>query len=363
MLPRAGFQAGIENDQAPSDEGRRVRGLTRGVAKIAAVPDRYPASIKEPGDRVGDRLVFPISHQPTINCMDLAALLTEQANPASAHIDKLSTEEMLRVISAEDRTVAEAVAAEIPRIALAVEGIVTAFRSGGRLFYIGAGTSGRLGVLDASECPPTFNVPPGLVQGIIAGGEEALSRATETTEDDPAIGARDLQGRGFRPVDVLCGIATSGRTPYVLGAVDEANRLGALTIGISCTPDSELARRVKIAITPLTGPEVIAGSTRMKAGTATKMVLNMLTTGSFIRLGYVWGNLMVNVQPKNSKLLDRSKRIISAATGVSYEDAGRMLAAAGNNVRAAIDHWEQVTRKGQSAQAEGSVVRGKDNHG
>ena len=276
--------------------------------------------------------------------MDLAALLTEQANPASANIDKLSTEEMLRVISREDRKVAEAVAAEIPRIALAVEGIVEAFRKGGRLYYIGAGTSGRLGVLDAAECPPTFNVPPDLVQGIIAGGGAALSRATETTEDDPAIGVRDLDARGFRSGDVLCGIAASGRTPYVLGAIDEGNRLNALTIGVSCTPRSELAQRAKIAITPLTGPEVIAGSTRMKAGSATKMVLNMLTTGSFIRLGYVRGNLMVNVQPKNSKLLDRSKRIIADVTGVSYNDAGRMLAEAGNNVRAAIDDWEEATR-------------------
>jgi N-acetylmuramic acid 6-phosphate etherase len=248
---------------------------------------------------------------------------------------------MLRVIGKEDRQVADAVAAEIPHIALAVEGIVNTFRNGGRLFYIGAGTSGRLGVLDAAECPPTFNVPPNLVQGIIAGGEAALSRATETTEDDPSIGVRDLLARGFLQADVLCGIAASGRTPYVLGAIDEANRLNALTIGISCTPDSELARRAKISIAPLTGPEVIAGSTRLKAGTATKMVLNMLTTGSFIRLGYVRGNLMVNVQPKNSKLLDRSKRIISETTGVSYEEAGRMLTEAGNSVRAAIEAWEK----------------------
>lgn len=272
--------------------------------------------------------------------MDLAALLTEQANPASAHIDKLSTAEMLRVMNEEDRKVAESVAAEIPRIARAVDGIVNAFRQGGRLFYIGAGTSGRLGVLDAAECPPTFNVPADLVQGIIAGGDPALSRATETTEDDPAIGVRDLQARGFRPGDVLCGIAASGRTPYVLGAIDEANRLGALTIGISCTTDSELARRARIAITPVPGPEIIAGSTRLKAGTATKLVLNMLTTGAFIRRGYVWGNLMVNVQPKNSKLRDRAKRIIAAATGVSYEEAGRMLAAAGDNVRDAIERQE-----------------------
>ena len=174
-------------------------------------------------------------------------------------------------------------------------------KRGGRLFYIGAGTSGRLGVLDASECPPTFSAPPEMVQGIIAGGEAALSRATETTEDDPAIGARDLLARGFTARDVLVGIAASGRTPYVLGAVAEARRLGAVTVGISCTPDSELARAVEIAITPLVGPEVVAGSTRMKAGTAQKLVLNMLSTGAFVRLGYVYGNLMVNVQPKNAQ--------------------------------------------------------------
>ena len=267
----------------------------------------------------------------------LESLLTEQPNPASAGIDRLSTLEMLQVINGEDRHVADSITPELPRIAQAIEGIVEAFHSGGRLFYIGAGTSGRLGVLDASECPPTFNVPPELVQGIIAGGESALSRATETTEDDPAIGMHDLRARGFRSTDVLCGIAASGRTPYVLGAIDEANRLGALTIGLSCTPDSELARRVKIAITPLPGPEIIAGSTRLKAGTATKLVLNMLTTGVFIRMGYVLGNLMVNVQPKNAKLLDRSLRIIVMATGASPELAAEMLKAAGNNVRAAIE--------------------------
>jgi N-acetylmuramic acid 6-phosphate etherase len=266
----------------------------------------------------------------------LENLLTEQSNPASAHIDALSIEEMLRVINAEDRKVAEAVEREIPSIARAVDAVAAAFQRGGRLFYIGAGTSGRLGVLDASECPPTFGVAPDLVQGIIAGGEAALSRATETTEDDPAIGARDLAARGFRAIDILTGIAASGRTPYVLGAIAEAKRLGATTIGLSCTPDSELARAVDIAITPLVGPEVIAGSTRMKAGTAQKLVLNMLTTGAFVRMGYVHGNLMVNVQPKNSKLRDRAKRIIAQAAGVSYERAGELLIEAGDNVPAAI---------------------------
>jgi len=263
-------------------------------------------------------------------------LLTEQPNPASAAVDALSTEDVLRIINAEDRKVAEAVGREIPAIARAVDAIVAAMERGGRLLYIGAGTSGRLGVLDASECAPTFGVAPDLVQGIIAGGEAALSRATEASEDDPAAGARDLADSGFTGADVLVGIAASGRTPYVLGAVAAANGMGAVTVGISCTPDSELSRVARIAIAPTPGPEVVAGSTRMKAGTAQKLVLNMLSTGAFIRLGYVYGNLMVNVQPKNTKLLDRARRIVAQTTGVSYERAGELLAEAGSNVRTAI---------------------------
>jgi N-acetylmuramic acid 6-phosphate etherase len=266
----------------------------------------------------------------------LEKLLTEQSNPVSASIDALPTEEVLRIVNSEDRKVAEAVEREIPAIARAVDAIVAAFEQGGRLFYIGAGTSGRLGVLDASECPPTFSVPPDMVQGIIAGGETALSRATETTEDDPAVGVRDLLARGFQSRDVLVGLAASGRTPYVLGAIAEAARMGAVTVGISCTPDSELARSVAIAITPLVGPEVVAGSTRMKAGTAQKMVLNMFSTGAFIRLGYVYGNLMVNVQPKNAKLVDRARGIVARKGGVSYERAAELLAGAGDKVSTAI---------------------------
>jgi N-acetylmuramic acid 6-phosphate etherase len=266
----------------------------------------------------------------------LANLLTEQVNPASAGIDALSTARILEIINAADRQVADAVAREIPAIARAVDAIVEAIHGGGRLFYIGAGTSGRLGVLDAAECPPTFSADAELVQGIMAGGDEALARATETTEDDPAIGARDLRERGFTSRDVLVGIAASGRTPYVLGALAEARRLGAVTAGISCTPDSELARAVHIAITPLSGPEIVAGSTRMKAGTATKLVLNMLSTATFIRLGYVYGNLMVNVQPKNTKLRDRARRIVAKAAGITYEAAEDLLAAAGNRVATAI---------------------------
>lgn len=263
-------------------------------------------------------------------------LLTEQRNPASENIDSLETADMLRVINAEDAKVAAAVEREIPNIAHAVDAIVERLRAGGRLFYAGAGTSGRLGVLDASECPPTFSVPPDMVQGIIAGGEPALTRAVEGREDDASAGAADLGARGFTGADVLVGIATSGRTPYVLGAVNRAREMGAVTVGLSCTPQSELSRAVDIAIEPLVGPEVVTGSTRMKAGTATKLVLNMLTTGAMIRLGYVYGNLMVNVQPTNEKLRDRARRIVEAAAGIPPEEAARALEEAGGTVKVAI---------------------------
>lgn len=266
----------------------------------------------------------------------LDKLLTEQSNPASAQIDTLPTEEILRIMNGEDRRVAESVGREITHIAIAVDVIVDRLSKGGRLFYIGAGTSGRLGVLDAAECPPTFNVAPELVQGIIAGGEAALARASEANEDDPELGAADLLARGFTHNDVLVGIATSGRTPYVLGAVKAAHELGAATVGISCTPDSELAQAVEIPITPTPGPEIIAGSTRLKAGTATKLVLNMLTTAAMIRLGYVFGNLMVNVQPRNSKLEDRARRIIAQAAGLDYDAAARLLRESGGDVKTAI---------------------------
>ncbi len=266
----------------------------------------------------------------------LERLLTESSNPASVGIDSKPTAEVLRIINDEDHKVAPAVSREIPQIAKAVDRIVDAIGKGGHLFYIGAGTSGRLGVLDAAECPPTFNVPPELVQGIIAGGEKALARATEASEDDPELGKHDLLSHGFRPRDVLVGIAASGRTPYVLGAIQEARSMGALTIGISCTPDSELSRSVDIAITPLPGPEIIAGSTRMRAGTATKLVLNMLSTATMIRSGYVYGNLMVNVQPKNQKLEDRAKRIVAEASGLPYDTAAELLTQACGKVKTAI---------------------------
>ena len=266
----------------------------------------------------------------------LEQLLTEQRNPASTAIDDESTAGILRIIHAEDRKVANAVEAAIPAIARAVDAVVQAMERGGRLFYIGAGTSGRLGVLDAAECPPTFNVPSDLVQGIIAGGEPSLSRATEASEDDADSGRRDLLERGFTGRDVLVGIAASGRTPYVLGAVQAARELGSTTIGVSCSPGSALSGAVDIGIEVLTGPEVVTGSTRMKAGTATKLVLNMISTAVMIRLGFVFGNLMVNVQPKNAKLEDRAIRIIMDAAGMDRQKAAGLLAGSGGNVKTAI---------------------------
>lgn len=260
----------------------------------------------------------------------LAALTTEARNPASERIDELSTVEMLRVINAADAEITAAVASEVPSIAQAVDAIAERIGQGGRLFYIGAGTSGRLGVLDASECPPTFSVSPELVQGIIAGGDSALRTSSEKAEDDPGQGAADLLARGFTAIDTVVGIAASGRTPYVLGAMEYARGLGALTIGLSCVPGSRLAFAAEIAITPATGPEVITGSTRMKAGTATKLVLNMLSTGVMIRTGHVYGNLMVNVQPTNAKLVDRAERIIAAATGCDAATAAGLLQEAGS---------------------------------
>jgi N-acetylmuramic acid 6-phosphate etherase len=242
---------------------------------------------------------------------------------------------MLQVINAADRSIADAVHAELPRIAQAVDGIAERLEKGGRLFYTGAGTSGRLGVLDASECPPTFNVDPGLVVGLIAGGDYALRHSIEGAEDDPQQGVEDLKEQHLAAEDTLVGIAASGRTPYVLGGMAYANELGALTVGLSCVPGSEVERRARIAITPAVGPEVITGSTRMRAGTATKLVLNMLSTGAMIRIGMVYGNLMVNVQPTNEKLKNRATRIIAAATGVEEEQAAELLARAGT-VRIAI---------------------------
>lgn len=265
----------------------------------------------------------------------LGDLLTEGHNPASSRIDSLSTVEMLRVINEADREVAYAVEREIPAIANAIDQIVTRLESGGRLIYTGAGTSGRLGVLDASECPPTFNTPPELVQGIIAGGDRALRSAVERAEDSPEQGKSDLVERGLTSRDAVVGIAASGRTPYVLGAIGYGKQIGCLTVGFSCVPHSPVSKLSDIAITTVVGPEVITGSTRMRAGSATKLVLNMLSTGTLIRLGYVYGNLMVNLQPTNVKLEDRAKRIIARAADTTYDEAGDLLRE-GGSVRAAI---------------------------
>jgi N-acetylmuramic acid 6-phosphate etherase len=265
----------------------------------------------------------------------LQELLTEAQNPASTSLDSLPTLDMLRVMNAADQEVALAVERELPQIAKAVDAVTRRLEAGGRLFYSGAGTSGRLGVLDASECQPTFNTPLDLVQGVIAGGDRALRQSIEKAEDDPEQGKQDLVERGFASADVLVGIAASGRTPYVLGGLAYARQLGALTIGLCCTPNAEVARAAEIAITPLPGPEVVTGSTRLRAGTATKLVLNMLSTGVMVRLGYVYGNQMVNVQPTNEKLVDRARRIIAKIADVSYDEAARLLSAAGS-VRTAI---------------------------
>lgn len=266
----------------------------------------------------------------------LDRLPTEQALPGSIHLDQLTTGEVLALMNSADAEIAAAVRRELPRIARAIDAISAAFDHGGRLAYIGAGTSGRLGVLDASECPPTFGVAPDLVRGIIAGGEGALTRASETSEDDPAAGAADLAKYGFRKDDVLVGISASGRTPYVLGAVAQARQMAAVTCGISCAPDSDLSRAVDYPMEPCPGPEAIAGSTRLRAGTATKMVLNMISTAVMIRQGHVYGNLMVNVAPSNAKLEDRARRIVAQAAGVSYERASKLLEAGGGSVRTAI---------------------------
>ena len=267
----------------------------------------------------------------------LASLPTESRNPRSAGIDQLSTLDMLRVINDEDATVPAAVATELPAIADAIDRIADRFTRGGRLVYMGAGTSGRLGVLDASECPPTFSVPPTLVQGLIAGGDSALRLSSEHSEDRPEEGARDLLSitPAFNAQDTLVGIAASGRTPYVLGALEQAKALGALTVALTCVPDSKMAALADLAITPVTGPEIVTGSTRLKAGTATKLVLNMLSTGVMIRTGAVFGNLMVNLQPSNAKLVDRAHRIIAAATGCSADRAAQLFREAGS-VKTAI---------------------------
>lgn len=267
---------------------------------------------------------------------ELDLLLTEQANPATVGIDRLETMEMLRVINNEDQKVAQAVAREIPHVAAAVDRIVAAFHKGGRLIYIGAGTSGRLGVLDAAECVPTFGVEIGMVIGLIAGGERALKEAAEGAEDQPGEVVKQLQAINLQAADVVIGLAASGRTPCVVAGLAYARAIGAVTVAVSCTPASAVAAAAELAITPLVGPEVITGSTRMKAGTAQKMVLNMLSTAAMVHLGKVYGNLMVDVRPTNHKLVERAKRIVATATGVNTARAGEVLTQTGMKPKTAI---------------------------
>jgi len=284
----------------------------------------------------------------------LGTLTTEARNPNSEHIDELSTLEMLTIFNSEDAAVAGAVATQLPVIAKAVDAIAERFAQGGRLFYIGAGTSGRLGVLDASECPPTFSVPPTLVQGLIAGGDRALRNSSEHSEDSPEQGKEDLMAAGFgaentadasAPTpDVLLGISASGRTPYVLGALLHVRSIKALGIGLACVAGSPFSKVTDIMIEPVTGPEVITGSTRMKAGTATKMVLNMISTGVMVRTGHVYGNLMVNVKPTNEKLIDRAQRIIMTLTGCDRPAATRLMIEAGDVKTAIAMHKLSLSR-------------------
>jgi N-acetylmuramic acid 6-phosphate etherase len=268
---------------------------------------------------------------------ELSKLTTEQRNPYSMDVDVRSTEEILKIINDEDKTVPYAVERELPYIAQAVELVIKALKSGGRLLYFGAGTSGRLGVVDASECPPTFGTPYGMIDGFIAGGKEAMFRAQEGAEDYEENGAGEVMGASATSKDVVCGIAASRRTPYVIGAVKKAKELGAATIYITCNPRENFnIKEVDVAICPHVGPEVIMGSTRMKSGTAQKLVLNMLTTTAMIRMGKVYENMMIDLQMTNKKLVERSKRIVMTITGVNYDEAANYLQQADGHVKTAL---------------------------
>lgn len=266
----------------------------------------------------------------------LDRLTTESRNQNTLNIDKVSTLEMVKIINNEDKKVAIAVENELPQIAEAIDGIVERINRGGRLIYIGAGTSGRLGILDASECPPTYGVSEELVQGIIAGGTEAIFRAKEGAEDSKELAIEDLKEKNLTENDTVVGLAASGRTPYVIGGLEYANKIGALTVSVTCNGDSEVSKVAKISIAPVVGAEVVTGSTRLKSGTAQKLVLNMLSTGTMIKLGKVYGNLMVDVRATNEKLVERAKRIVCEATGVEKSQAEEVLSETNFDVKLAI---------------------------
>ncbi len=266
----------------------------------------------------------------------MSELTTETRNVNSMRLDSLTSLEIVELMNAEDALLAEAVGKEKHAIVKAMEAIVDSFQRGGRLFYIGAGTSGRLGVLDASECPPTFNTPPEMVVGIIAGGDGALRRAVEGAEDSLTEAAKDLAEHRFSSADTLVGIASSGGTPYVLGGLDYARQCGAVTVGVTCNADSKIHQHAEIIIAPVVGPEVLSGSTRLKSGTATKMVLNMLTTGAMVKIGKTYGNLMVDLRASNAKLRVRSNRIVGEVTGLDIAAAEQLLTMCDGDVKTAI---------------------------
>lgn len=296
----------------------------------------------------------------------LSHLVSEGRNPDTMDIDLLSSQEIVERLNQQDKQVPLAVEAVLPQIAQAVDKITAAFKQGGRLIYLGAGTSGRLGVLDASECPPTFGVSDQMVIGLIAGGKEAMFTAQEGAEDNATLGTHDLQQIHFSSKDVLVGIAASGRTPYVIGALEYANDLGATTIALSCNPDSPITEIAQIAISPVVGPEALTGSTRLKSGTAQKLVLNMLTTASMIRLGKSYQNLMVDVRATNRKLIARAVRIVMQATDCQREEAEALLKESHNNAKLAIlmhltgMNYEQATAK--LSQSDGFLRRAMEEH-
>jgi len=261
--------------------------------------------------------------------------VTEQENPRSSNLSSFSSSEIVGLMNEEDKTVAAAIEHTLKHVSDAVDQIVLRLRSGGRLFYIGTGTSGRLGVLDAAECPPTFGVSPELVQGVIAGGYDACYQAVEASEDDSDASKIDLERRGFSKLDALVGIAASGRTPYTIGALSYARQLGAFTVAVTCVPESPITKVAEISLVPVVGPEVLTGSSRLKAGTAQKMILNMISTATMTRLGYVSGNRMSNLQARNQKLRERAARILAAETGLDESAAATALAAAEGDLRVA----------------------------
>ncbi|MEI7905911.1 MAG: N-acetylmuramic acid 6-phosphate etherase [Bacteroidota bacterium] len=307
--------------------------------------------------------------------LQLEKLSTEQRNPYSMDIDARSTEDILAIINGEDKKVATAVESQIPYIALAVEMVVKSFLNGGRLIYVGAGTSGRVGVVDASECPPTFGVPFDMVQGMIAGGEGAMFRAVEGAEDKPENGSRDIDLKNVGPNDVVCGIAASLRTPYVIGAVKRAKELGSKTLYVTTNPRTNLdlpeyrhlAEALDVAICAEVGPEVVMGSTRMKSGTAQKLILNMITTAAMIRMGKIYENMMIDLQMTNNKLVERAKRVVMTITGVDYSTAEKYLGDARGHVKTAlvmikadVDYNEAVNRLHRANGFVRAAIEGKE---